>query len=139
HAEAGRMLVLRCAVTLSALAGLVPTAGPAQAAEAGVNILTPTPGQVATESTLGTHWVRVFATWPDLEPARGSYAQNWFAMYENLFATLPRGTKMIIDVVETPSWETGSSDPHTPPANLSDYAAFLAAVAKRLAGKVAAE
>jgi hypothetical protein len=137
-ARARHVVALLSALTLSSLATLMPTATPAQAAEGGVNILTPTPSQVATESTLGTHWVRVFATWPDLEPARGSYAQNWFQMYENLFATLPRGTKVIIDMVETPSWETGSPDPHTPPANLSDYAAFLAAVAQRFAGRVAA-
>jgi hypothetical protein len=82
--------------------------------------------------------VRVFATWPDLEPYPGVFAPNWVAKYEQLFAALPAGSKVIIDVVGSPRWETGSSDPHTPPANPNDYASFLGQIAKRWAGRVAA-
>jgi hypothetical protein len=45
---------------------------------------------------------------------------------------------MILDVVDTPRWETGSSNLRTPPANPNDYAAFVAGLAQRLAGKVTA-
>jgi hypothetical protein len=45
---------------------------------------------------------------------------------------------MILDVVDTPRWETGSSNLRTPPANPNDYAAFVAGLAHRLAGKVTA-
>jgi Cellulase (glycosyl hydrolase family 5) len=138
HTHAHRVFALLCALTLSALTFVLPAAQRAQAAEAGVNLPNPSPGQAATVRTLGAHWVRVFATWPDLEPARGSYAENWFAYYENLFASLPRGTKVIVDVVEAPSWETGSSNARTAPANPTDFGAFVGVLAQRWRGRVAA-
>jgi hypothetical protein len=46
--------------------------------------------------------------WPDLEPQRGVFAPNWLASYEQLFKQLPAGTKVIIDVVDSPQWETGT-------------------------------
>jgi hypothetical protein len=108
----------------------------AHAAEPGVNLISNSPSQLASVSALGTHWVRMFATWPDLEPAPGVYATNWLNYYEQTFSSLPRGTKVLVDVVDTPSWETGSSDEHTPPANPADYAAFVGSLAQRWAGKV---
>ena len=110
----------------------------AQAAEPGVNVVQPTPGQIANVKALGAPWVRMFLTWPDLEPQRGVFAANWIASYEQLFNELPPGTKVILDVVDTPRWETGSSDEHMPPANPNDYAAFLATLDHRWAGRVAA-
>jgi hypothetical protein len=127
-------LLALCAVLALALAG----APRARAAEAGVGMSSPSPTQIADVKALGAHWVRVFATWPDLEPQRGVYAPNWVASYEQMFRALPAGTKVIIDVVDTPRWETGSSDEHTPPANPNDYAAFLAGLAQRWAGRVTA-
>lgn len=87
---------------------------------------------------LGTHWVRMFVTWPDIEPERGVFAANWLASYEQTFRSLPPGTKVILDVVDTPSWETGSSDEHTPPANPQEYAAFVGALAQRFGSRVSA-
>jgi hypothetical protein len=80
----------------------------------------------------------MFATWPDLEPAPGFFAPNWLAFYERVFSELPAGTKVIIDVVDTPRWETGSSNEHSPPANPGDYAAFLGELAHRWARRVSA-
>src|SRR5271167_2917935 len=113
-------------------------ASPAVAAEPGVGLINPGATQIADVRALGTHWVRMFAPWPDLEPARGVFAANWLASYEQVFNALPAGTKVIIDVVDTPRWETGSSNEHTPPANPGDYAAFLGALAQRWAGRVSA-
>ena len=110
----------------------------ATAAEPGVGLREPNTAQIADVKALGTHWVRVFATWPDLEPQRGVYAPNWVASYEQLFRALPAGSKVIIVVVDTPSWESGSSNPHTPPSNPNDYAAFLGFLAHQWAGRVAA-
>ena len=110
----------------------------ASAAEAGVGLTSTSPGQVSQVKALGAHWVRLFATWPDLEPQRGVYAANWLASYEQLFKELPAGTKVIIDVVDTPQWETGSTDEHMPPANPNDYAAFVGALAHRWGGRVSA-
>ena len=86
---------------------------------------------MAGVKALGAHWVRLFADWPDLEPQRGAFAPNWLASYEQIFKQLPPGTKVIIDVVDTPQWETGSSNTQMPPANPNDYAAFVGALAQR--------
>ena len=110
----------------------------ASAAEAGVNLTNSNPVEISDVKTLGTHWVRMFATWPDLEPTKGSYDPFWFENIEKMISALPPGTKMILDVVNTPSWETGSSDEHTPPANPQEYAALLGMLAQRFAGRVAA-
>jgi hypothetical protein len=113
-------------------------AATASAAEPGVGLLNPGGRQIADVKALGLHWVRMFAPWPDLEPARGVFAANWLASYERVFNELPAGTNVIIDIVDTPRWETGSDDEHMPPANRNDYASFLGALARRWAGRVAA-
>jgi hypothetical protein len=110
-----------------------------RAAEPGVNLIGTTAGQQsANVAALGTHWVRMFATWPDLEPQRGTFAPNWIASYEQTFRSLPAGTKVLLDVVGTPEWETGSNNEHTPPANPYDYAAFVAGLARQFGTRVSA-
>lgn len=58
--------------------------------------------------------------------------------YDRLFTALPSGTKVIVDVVGAPSWESGSSASNAPPANASDYGAFIHTLAGHWAGRVAA-
>ncbi len=131
---AAAALLTTCLLAL----GCASAAPPAQAAEPGVGVGNPTPGEIAGVRALGVHWVRMFVTWPDIEPQRGVFAANWIASYEQLFSQLSPGTKVILVVVDTPRWETGSSDEHTPPANPNDYAAFVAMLAQRWAGRVSA-
>lgn len=137
----------RSSLRLSLLALLAICASATCAAPALAATPTPAPGvvllntgtpHVADLKALGTHWVRVFADWPDLEPAPGVFSSSWLYDYEQLFRELPAGTKVLVDVVDTPQWETGSSDPHTPPANPEDYAAFAGGLAQRWSGRVAA-
>jgi hypothetical protein len=113
-------------------------AAPASAAEPGVVVPGPSALHANEINALGTHWVRMFLTWPDLQPSRGVWAPNWVAYYEQAFSALPAGTKVILDVVNTPRWETGSTNPHAPPANPAEYAAFVGALAQKWAGRVAA-
>jgi len=129
---AGALLIACLAI------GIACAATPGEAAEPGVGVGNPTPGELANVKALGVHWVRMFITWPDIEPQRGVFAQNWLAYYEQVFNQLPHGTQVILVAVGTPSWETGSGDEHTPPANPNDYAAFLGFVAHRFAGRVSA-
>jgi hypothetical protein len=134
-ARIGAVLTACLICAIAALAG----ASSASAAEAGVNLTgTISAQQTADVATLGTHWVRMFATWPDLEPQRGVFAMNWVASYEQTFRSLPAGTKVLLDVVDTPAWETGSSNEHTPPANASDYAAFVGWLAGQFGTRVSA-
>jgi hypothetical protein len=88
----------------------------AVAAEAGVNI-TATVNQSANLKTLGTHWVRYFVSWRSMQPSPGAIEPSALASWEQVFAQLPPGTKVILDVVDSPQWETGSPDEHTPPTN----------------------
>jgi Cellulase (glycosyl hydrolase family 5) len=111
---------------------------PARAAEPGVNLIGSTSAQMPAVSALGTHWVRMFATWPDLEPTKGAFSTFWLAYYEETFRTLPAGTKVLLDVVNTPSWETGSTNEHTPPASPQEYAAFVGALAQHFGTKISA-
>jgi hypothetical protein len=89
-------------------------------------------------SGLGVGWVRSFAPWNSYEPARGQLNQPLARALEEGIAGLPGGTKAILDLVDTPQWESGSSNPNTPPRNPADYGRFAGAMAKRFAGKVAA-
>jgi Cellulase (glycosyl hydrolase family 5) len=142
--RARRRGVRRGLLASGVLAGLLAASlgavgsSPASAAQVGIGLANPNPAQIADVRALGSHWVRLFATWPDLEPARGEFAANWLASYDQVFRALPKGTKVIVDVVDTPGWESGSSDEHAAPANPDDYAAFVAALARRWAGRVSA-
>jgi hypothetical protein len=133
-----RRLVVSCLIAATALVAFATSAQPASAAEPGVVVPGPSALHISDVKALGTHWVRMFLTWPDLEPGRGQWAQNWVGYYEQAFNTLPAGTKIILDVVGTPRWESGSSDEHTPPANPAEYAAFIGALAQKWAGRVTA-
>ncbi|HEX4864901.1 MAG TPA: Ig-like domain-containing protein [Acidimicrobiales bacterium] len=123
------MLIMAAAVTEPSGAG---------AAEAGVNIAAPTAGQIGQADAVGAHWVRLFVSWRGLEPAKGEMNEALLGSYEQGFEQLPAHTKVILDVVGSPQWETGSGDEHAPPANPQDYATFVAALAQRLAPWVGA-
>jgi len=125
-------------LALLVCATLMVGAPGASAAEPGVNLIGSTSAQLPSLQPLGTHWVRMFATWPDLEPTKGAFSTFWLAYYEETFRSLPAGTKVLLDVVNTPSWETGSTNEHTPPANPQEYAAFVGALAQHLGTKVSA-
>jgi hypothetical protein len=113
-------------------------ASPALAAEPGVVLANQSAPANAQVRSLGTHWVRLFATWPDLEPERGVYSTAWIDNYEQTFRSLPAGTKVDLDVVGTPSWESGSGNEHAPPANPNDYAAFVGWLAQQFGSQVSA-
>jgi len=132
---ARRALLLAGALTTTMAIAAVPAA---RAAEPGVvlsNVSSPANASVAP---LGVHWVRLFLTWPDLEPQRGALDTSWIYYYDRLFKQLPAHTKVLLDVVNSPEWETGSSDEHMPPANPQDYAAFIGALAEQFGTHVSA-
>jgi len=110
----------------------------AAAAEPGVNLSVPSPGQIAYVNALGTHWVRLFVSWRELQPTRAPIVQSDFTSYEQAFRSMPAGTKVILDVYGTPKWESGSTNERTPPANPHAFAAFVGLLARRFGGLVAA-
>lgn len=139
NARTGRALSLPALLVAAALWVLMLAAVPAaQAAEPGLALPGPQGLRVGDIKALGTHWVRMFAPWPDLEIGRGVYNEGWIDAYEKAFKQLPAGTKVILDVVDSPEWETGSADEHAPPANPQDYAAMIEYIAARFGTRVAA-
>lgn len=138
---ASRLRGVLVAVVLGVLAaaGLSASVVPsASAAEAGVNLIGSTSSQIPNLQALGTHWVRLFVSWPDIEPSQGDYSTFWMNYYEQTFRELPAGTKVLLDVVDSPSWETGSSDLSTPPSNPQEYAAMVGMLARHFGTKVSA-
>jgi hypothetical protein len=130
-----RVLLLAGVLAVVLVAAGTPAAG---AAEPGVVLANQSASENSDVGQLGVHWVRLFAAWPDLEPENGVFSPFWMASYERLFRELPPHTKVLLSVVDTPSWETGSSDEHAPPANPQDYAAFIGALARRFGTRVSA-
>lgn len=117
------------------------TSAPAHGAASGVVVNSPTGLTAQTDtlvSGLDVGWVRSFAPWNSFEPAKGQISQGNVRTLEEGIAGLPAGTKVIVDLDDSPQWETGSSDPTTPPRTPSDYAHYAGEMAKRFAGKVAA-
>jgi hypothetical protein len=113
----------------------------AHGAETGVVINGPAglvPQSASQLAPLGVGWVRGFVPWTVFEPNAGHLNEPQISALESGLAALPKGTKVILDVVNTPEWESGSSDPSTPPHNPGDYARFIGALARRFAGRVAA-
>jgi hypothetical protein len=131
----------RSAVAATALLTLALAGAPAQGAESGVVVDGPSglspqsDGQVAR---LGVGWVRAFVPWTTFEPVRGQLSENQVSVLETGLAALPKGTKVILDVVDTPQWESGSANPVMPPRDPADYGRFIGAMARRFTGRVAA-
>jgi hypothetical protein len=142
HARLVRPVRQTCAMMLllAALLAGCWIAGPASArgAEAGVGLQNPTPNQLVADRALGTHWVRMFVSWRALQPSQAPVSSQILASYEQLFSQLPAGTKVLLDIVDSPEWETGSGDENAPPANPADYASFVAQLAARWGSKVTA-
>jgi Bacterial Ig domain len=132
-------------VALAALAALATAccalAPSAHAAQAGVVVDgSPefSPFASSQVSALGVRWVRGFVNWGDAEPTRGRIDSAYLAAIDGGMYSLPPGTRVILDVVGAPAWETGSSQPNAPPRRASDYAAFMSALAAHFRGRVAA-
>ena len=123
-------------------------AAPARALDVGVvmpDVAAP-PATYATLAGAGVKVVRTFLTMPDVEPARDSFDAGWLAAYDHWVTSVRGiGARPVIDVVDAAQWASGSSDSHALPTDpvafaafARTYAAFVAALARRYAGRVAA-
>jgi hypothetical protein len=134
-----RVLAIVCAAVVALAA-----APAARSAETGLNLSAPfeqghPSGSYVSRS--GAQWSRNFISWNELEPARGQYDTRLLDALAASVATLrSRAIKPTFTVVLAPSWASGSSDPHAPPANPADYAALMGRLASwpGLKGSVAA-
>ncbi len=85
---------------------------------------------------LGMHWVKVRASWRDIEPVQGSpdFARL-DAIVDGLRAS---GLNVLLTVTDAPDWARSSREEHGPPDNFATYNTFVGALALRYAGRVAA-
>jgi hypothetical protein len=140
---AGRPLApLRLTVAaIAALMAMALASSPASAVETGVVINSQngfSPESHSQLAGLGVGWIRGFVPWRMFEPNRGHLNEPEIVSLEAGLAALPPGTKVILDVVNSPQWASGSTNPAMPPRDPADFGRFVGAMAKRLAGKVAA-
>ena len=93
------------------------------------------PAAFRTMRAGGLSFVRVDASWGNVEPAPpvgGVHTYNW-ATYDSFVADLARNGLRWYPVIgySTPWASSAAGDPFAPPVGDADYAAFTAAVAKR--------
>jgi hypothetical protein len=87
----------------------------------------------------GVRWTRIGLGWRNLEPSKGSYS-NYFLADEDaaVQAAHDAGVKIILDVIESPQWASGSTNKYAAPQNPQDLANFMSFIANRYKGKVQA-
>lgn len=85
---------------------------------------------------LGAEWVKVTVNWRDFEPQKG--AIEFAPLDEVVNALNGAGLNILLTITTSPAWARGNVDESGPPDDLSDYAAFVGAVAARYAGRVQA-
>lgn len=88
---------------------------------------------------LGFEWVKFQMPWKAVEPTQGSY--DWAAWDTVIEAYAAQNIKVMLHIVKAPDWARPANDDKSvdgPPANLADYAGFVAEVARRYRDKVQA-
>jgi hypothetical protein len=109
---------------------LIPAAfaGPAQAAEPGVNVASLNHDSIAEGLATGAKTVRLFVSWASLEPNGPTDYPNVgnVADYDNAIRQIDAaGAQPIFVVLNTPSWANGSSDALVPPTDPATYGNFV--------------
>jgi hypothetical protein len=87
----------------------------------------------------GVRWTRIGIGWHDMEPSKGSYS-SWNLQDDDaaVQAAHNAGVKIVLDVLETPQWASGSTNKYAAPKNPQDLADFMSFLANRYQGKVQA-
>ncbi len=77
----------------------------------------------------GMTYVRFDVSWRNMEPTKGSL--RYFDKLDTILnAISARGMSLTMAVIDTPGWANGWRDAHYPPTYMSDYAWFVAALAR---------
>jgi Bacterial Ig domain len=121
--------------TMLTLACACAWAAPASAVETGVN---ETMGQNVplgqTAAGIGADWVRMWATWQDLEPREGSYNQSFIkGLNGNVTDARARGLKVLMVVVRAPDWANGGTL-NAPPSDPAKFGRFMGEIARQIPG-----
>jgi hypothetical protein len=122
------------AFLLALLAAFAVAAAPASALETGVNqTLNQTKPTAQTASELGARWVRLWASWEQLEPGPGSWNQNLLAVAnQSANSAKAKGLKVVMVVQRTPAWAAGGKGGTHPPADPASFGAAMREIARRV-------
>jgi hypothetical protein len=88
----------------------------------------------------GATWVRIDVGWRTLEPSAPGGIASWYLrlIQYSVDQARARGINVILTVLDTPAWASGSTDPSVPPRNPADYGRLVGWLASQLRGRVAA-
>ena len=145
EAEGHRLATRRASILACVLAGVLAmgatAAAPAGAAIPGINLgladLDAVGAGTAPES--GARWARVWLDWARVQPAPGVVDERLLGVYtRGARALQARGTRVLIVVTSSPGWASTTGLAGGPPAGAAPYARFVAMIAARLRGTVAA-
>jgi hypothetical protein len=82
----------------------------------------------------GVQWVRADFAWYSLEPERGVF--NWERWDQSAAEAQRLGIKILGILAYTPDWASQGGGRNSPPEDLNDWEAFVAAAVERYRGKV---
>jgi len=118
---------------LALLAALAFAAVPASAVETGVNeTMSQTLPVGETAGRLGSDWVRMWATWHDLEPNEGAYNEPLIRDLNGKVADArARGVNVLMVVVRAPAWASGGPL-NGAPKDPAKFGRFMGEIARRM-------
>lgn len=100
--------------------------------------------ELTQTAELGAGWARLYVDWSQIEQEKGLPQEHLLEDFDHrIQGYRDRNVKVLLTVFRAPQW--AAKDPHAdvnktnqPPARAEDYAAFVASLAARWKGKVAA-
>jgi len=115
----------------AALAAMLACGTPARAVETGINeTLGQTVSTADKAGRLRADWVRLWASWEQLQPTRGAY--DAAALAASVDALKARGVKVLVVVHRSPAWAARGGGGIAPPQDPAAFGAFMGGIAARL-------
>ena len=118
------------------LAAFALTAAPAAAVETGVNeTLNQTHSTAETASDLGANWVRLWATWEQMQPGPDTWDQHMLSVTnKSVDDAKAKGLKVLMVVQRSPDWAAGGNGGNNPPTDPSTFGAAMGGFAAKVPG-----
>ncbi|MCS7002829.1 MAG: glycoside hydrolase family 5 protein, partial [Dehalococcoidia bacterium] len=95
------------------------------------------PDRLDRAKAMGFNWVKTLVAWRNVQP-NDKRQFIWGPTDGDVERAHSRGIRLLLRVDQPPRWATGSDAHNAPPVNEADLADFMAALAARYRGRVAA-
>lgn len=88
----------------------------------------------------GAKWVRIDVGWRTIEPDTSGGIASWYLRLVDYSVdqARSRGINVILTVLDTPAWASGTTDKTVPPRNPADYGRIMGWLATHFKGRVGA-